>query len=197
MSSPYGELRIAVLNQGWIRTELSAKLNCFPHQVIVYYDGFPVDSNRNQIWKEAKADGIDWLLMTDCDQHWEKNPLDYIAEDKDIIGFPTPIYQPHVDQKRPIRWNISKGKNAPLVRRELVGSGSLLIAKRVIQHPDMTPAFAIHYNEEGIRTSGEDMIFCDRANAAGFEIWAALNNPCHHLKEVDLLYLEKLLEREI
>ena len=50
----------------------------------------------------------------------------------------------------------------------------------------MKAPFQTIYDEEGVRQAGADLIFCERATAAGFEVWAHYDYKCDHHKEVNL-----------
>jgi hypothetical protein len=67
------------------------------------------------------------------------------------------------------------------------GTGMVLIARRVLEHPDLRAPFAYRYNEDGIKIWEEDSTFCYRARKAGFRIWSALSHPCGHVKDVNLV----------
>jgi len=196
------KIDVAVLNQGSVRTELVEKLLKLSHDQrydlsFTYPSRAPVASNRNYICKQFREGDADFLLMTDDDQHWEKNPLDMVEHDLDVVGFPTSVYQPVVSMEKPVRWNMIKkegAEEAPITQVSGIGSGSLLIARRVLEHPDLRAPFMDKFDEDGIRVSSEDLRFCDAVWAAGFQVWAVLVNPCHHLKTVDLLLMHKLLE---
>ena len=196
------KIDIAVLNQGWIRTELVNRLlrivSQTPYDISVSYPNWaPISNNRNRICKVFREGDADFLLMTDADQCWEKNPLDLVEEDLDMVGFPTHVYQPAQSLTSPIKWNIIKLGDvglAPVEQVKAIGSGSLLIARRVLVHSSMRAPFADKFDEDGIRISSEDMWFCEKVRAAGFKIWMASGNPCHHMKPVDLLYMDRLLK---
>jgi hypothetical protein len=72
----------------------------------------------------------------------------------------------------------------------------VLIARRVLEHPDLRAPFAYRYDEDGIKIWEEDSVFCYRARNAGFQIWSALSHPCGHIKEVDLADLHDAIGKE-
>jgi len=167
----------------------------------------PVASNRNGIVKRFLVGDADYLLMLDHDQmfHPQQNPLDYVFEDLDVVGFPTPLWKPDRSPTNPIRWNVwledgegnrtsgTLEEGAGLVECAAVGTGAILIARRVFEHPDLRAPFLDEWDEDGIRTRGEDLTFCERARAAGFRVYAAMDMPCGHLKEVNLLHMMRLM----
>jgi len=199
------KIDVAVLNQGWIRTELVERMVKISHDPrydlrITYPTGSPVAHNRNAICKAFREGDSDFLLMTDDDQFWQKNPLDAVELDLDVLGFPTHVFQPKREPVSPIRWNVVKlpGEQKGAIREvKGIGSGSLLIARRVLVHPDLRDPFQDRFDDEGLRQASEDLWFCEKAREAGFKIWMAANNPCHHIKPVDLMYVDLLIKGEI
>jgi hypothetical protein len=62
----------------------------------------------------------------------------------------------------------------------------LIISRRVLEHPDMKRPFEDVFDQYGKRTAGHDMTFCQRANALGFKVCAALTHPTDHWKMLSL-----------
>jgi len=199
-------VRLAFLNQGWLRVELVNQIYELLKDpryrlTIEYPTDQPVANNRNGIVYRFLQGDDDYLYMNDDDVIPWRNPLDFVERDLDILIFPCPIYKTEPQDGQPLRWNIhytTKDKktikeDVPGGLRKVVsgGSGALLIARRVLEHPALRGPFMDQYNEDGLRTNSEDLSFCDRARDAGFEVYAALCAPCSHNKPVDLLYLMK------
>jgi hypothetical protein len=194
------EVYVAVLTSGWVRHELAAQLVAFLDdrryklELHFSYDR-PTPSNRNGIVKRFLAGEADWLLMIDHDTIPYGNPLDLVERDLDVVTFPYPIWRK--DDDPPITLSLSVGKKGkPIVRlgegvTEVAwgGTGMVLIARRVLEHPDMRAPFAYRYDEDGIKIWEEDSTFCYRVGRAGFRIWSALSHPCGHVKEVNLVDL--------
>jgi hypothetical protein len=173
----------------------------------------PLDVNRNAICQEFYDNGYDYLFFIDDDNPpvWSpesdrhENPLKLIEKDLDIVGLPTPFWNAKTNPtgKYPIVWNAfdfesrlgTDGKNrfgetkkrCGLVEVDAVGTGAIIIARRVFDHPDMRPPFVRPTNEWGGTVKvGADLHFCERAKEAGFKVWNSWDHPCNHLKEVDL-----------
>ena len=167
----------------------------------------PVANNRNQIVRRfLQADG-DYLMMIDEDQAAGFNPMDFVAADKDIVGFPTPVWRTgHTTPDDPIRWNVwiddeegrptggAMKQGDRLVEVGGVGSGLILIARRVLAHPEMQAPFMDEWDEDGCRTASEDRTFCIRARKAGFKVWCAPHHTCGHFKTVDLVKVVTALD---
>jgi hypothetical protein len=153
-----------------------------------YNTGYPGASIRNKIVLNFLADpDADWLLMIDDDQLPEFNPLNYIEYDKDILGWPYPSTKMSI-KNDPICWYPAPpNSDVPMAQVDVVGSGMMLVAKRVFQHPDMRAPFADKFNEDGLFIEGEDYTFCRRATAAGFGVWCAMDRPILHIKPNELV----------
>lgn len=153
----------------------------------------PIASARNRIAREfvESPARFEWLLMIDSDVVPETNPLDLIAQDKDVIGQICPIWKGDLAPGREVMWNVVPLEGSILIGEGLapvqaVGSGCLLIARRVLEHPGMRAPFTERYDEDGVLTVSEDVSFCQRARAAGYQVWADLGGRCSHNRIVDL-----------
>lgn len=160
----------------------------------------PSDNNRHHIFNDFLAGGEDYLLMIDSDNPPVNNPLDLIELDKDIMGCPTPVWHftGKIKGERPIYENAYKyipGKDAytewpnkvGLQKVDAVGTGCILIARRVLEHPGMRKgANQRTLNEDGTVNKGGDIMFCETAKKCGFEVFAHYNYKCLHFAEVEL-----------
>lgn len=151
-----------------------------------YAEGYPTSSVRCKVALKLRAGNADFLLMMDDDQAPTFNPLDYVADDLDVLGFPYPSVR--INGEDPIVWfPAPMDEDAGLVRQDLIGGGCMLIARRVLEHPTMRAPFQDHFNDDGIWVEGEDMTFCRMAREAGFSIWCAMDKPLLHVKPAELL----------
>lgn len=146
------------------------------------------------------SDASFWLSI-DADNPPTRNPLDLIELDKDIIGLPTPVwhYTGEIPGERPIYFNAYRNAVGEdgykewlpqdgLQRVDAIGTGCFIVARRVFENPEMRKApFARKCNEDGTVDRGNDISFCERATAQGFEIWAHFDYPCMHFQELNLL----------
>jgi SAM-dependent methyltransferase len=169
----------------------------------------PIDCNRNSMVKKFLGTDCEWFLTIDADNPPIGNPLKRLKLDKDILAFPTPIWYSQITRRAqgesPIVWNCfdraADGNGwrehypqGGLQEIDAAGTGCMLIKRKVLEHPDMKPAFYREWNEHGIVTGGSDLVFCKRAKAAGFEIWADYGCACHHFKEIDLTQIYELFK---
>lgn len=147
-----------------------------------------IDESREDFW-----------LSIDADNPPIGNPLDRIADDLDVVGFPTPVWHFTGEQKgeRPIYWNVYKRKGdegysewpekSGLQRVDAVGLGCFLMARRVMERPELRyGAFVRKLNTDGTVDRGNDISFCERAREAGVALWADFDRPCRHFAELEL-----------
>ena len=115
----------------------------------------PYENNLHHIVNDFMAGGYDFWLNIDSDNPPTKNPLDLVELDKDIIGLPTPIWHYEgINQKkgeRPVYWNGydydektgAYREHLPregLQKVDAVGTGCILIARRVFENKEMRKA---------------------------------------------------------
>lgn len=142
-----------------------------------------------------------WLSIDDDNPPaFRKNPLDLVKEDRDIVGFPTPVY--HFTGKkrgeRPVIWNAYSWDAEEEAYREFtdreglqevdaVGCGMILYHRRVFEHPEMQKApFTRGTDQYGRVNLGADLAMCQRAKKAGFRIWCAFEYPCDQFSELSM-----------
>lgn len=205
-------VQIIVLTLGWLRAEQRDFMVILSRDdrygmIMGKNDAKPVTNNRNQIVKAFLDSPHDFLLMMDNDVVPRGNPLDYIERDLDIVVFPCPIWKPSQGNANPVVWNIrlrdedgnpTSGKIKAEGLREISegGTGAMLIARRVLEHPDMAAPFVEEMDEYGVSKMGHDLAFCARAREAGFKVWAALDCPCRHWDELDLSVVDSFFKQE-
>lgn len=159
----------------------------------------PSDNNRHHIFRDFLAGGEDYLLMIDSDNPPMNNPLDLVELDRDVMGYPTPVwhYTGKIKGERPIYENVYKYvpdedayKEWPdkvgLQKPDAVGTGCIMIARRVLEHPKMQGANQRTLNKDGTVDKGGDIMFCETARKCGFGIWAHYNYRCQHFVELEL-----------
>jgi hypothetical protein len=166
----------------------------------------PTSSNRNEVALFVRSDPeVDYLLTVDDDVVPPVRVLDYVEEDRDVVVFPYHIWRANENADHPVMLAISLledartrwvDKRQRLVEISRGGTGAMLIARRVLEHPAMAAPFADGFDDAGVRNNGHDLMFCDRARAAGFTIWAAMDCVSSHYKTVDLARVSQLLARQ-
>lgn len=206
---------VGVPNEGWVRKEVpQALLNILRQQndlsrvKVLWPAKGDVVENRNLLAKIARDEGFDFLLMWDSDQAPSFNPLDFAEYDKDVIGFPTPMYKAGEDPEKPIALNVTEdlpggdwiskqfNGNEGLTKLDgMIGTGLMLVATRVFEHPDLQAPFLELRDDDGLVELGEDQNFCRRARQAGFEVWTDPRYPSEHWNEVALLHATQQINR--
>lgn len=147
------------------------------------------------------ASDADFFLNIDSDNPPTANPCELSLLDKDICGVATPVY--HCDTSKPNdrpyylnayrRNEAEDGWNEWLPQEgiqpvDAVGTGCILIARRVLEDPVMQLApFRRTTDDAGRVQYGNDLNFCKRAKDRGFEVWCDFRSPCEHIIQVPLL----------
>ncbi len=195
---------VTIPNTGWLHKTtayalLKLQLDSRYHLRVSLPTDVPLENNQHHIISDFLKGGEDYWMSIDSDTAPMKNPLDLVELDKDIIGCPYPIW--HYTEKpreRPIYWAAydyvededAYKEHEPkegLQRVDAIGGGCMLISRRVFEQPDMqTGAFARTTYKDGTVEKGNDIAFCERARAAGFEVWAHYDYPAMHTNELEL-----------
>ena len=187
---------LAILNQGEIRTDLSQVLNLLIQSdayrlYLTYPVAKPITNNRNTIAQKFLAGDADFLMMIDSDIIPPPNILNLADFDKDII---TPLM--FVQQKGTlIPLFLKRNKDGMydaadylaktgLQEVDATGTGCIIIKRKVleqIKHP-----FENIYDEDGIKTLGQDFAFCQKTKKLGFKAWVHLDYVASHHSTQDL-----------
>lgn len=156
----------------------------------------PYVANLHECINDFLANGEDYWLTFDADNPPTKNPLDLIEHDCDVMGLVTPVWHNSVPGDRPWYLNALDAKDdgyAPhedckgLQEVDAVGSGCLLVARRVLLKLRDQQPFMRVWKKDGTVELGGDFSFCRKAKAAGFRIFTHYDYLCHHFNELDLL----------
>lgn len=196
---------ISVPNMHWIHKHVVHKMMLLlidgRYKVnIIFPSHKPYVNNLHHIVNEFMDGEYDSWLNIDSDNPPIQNPLDLVQLDRDIVGLPTPIWHFTGEKKgeRPVYWNAYDYDSETglyrehqvrdgLQRVDAVGTGCLLISRRVFEKPEMRKApFMRAWNEDGTVEKGNDIMFCERARANGFEIYCHFDYPCDHFSELSL-----------
>jgi hypothetical protein len=149
---------------------------------------------------------FNWWISIDADNPPERNPLDLITFDKDVIGCPTPIYHWTGKQgERPIYWNAYQydeqnglyrewPEREGLQRVDAIGTGCFVAHRRVFEHPDLRYGAFQRRWEKGRVERGNDLAFCERAKEAGFAVWAHYDYPAEHMVEIPLNEISRAIK---
>jgi len=204
---------ISWLNQGEIRVENAYLMikwakegKYFTHLGEDFIHSFPSDkpiiNNRNKIVKDfLKKPEYEYLLMVDDTIIPPANLLDLSLLDKDVI---TPVMFAHrqnaivplVLKKREGHKDyeiLNVNGDEGLVEVDSVGTGCIMIHRRVLEHPKMRFPFKNVWNKDGERILGQDLNFAKRAKKCGFKLWVHLSFICDHWTPMSLKNLYRTI----
>jgi hypothetical protein len=144
-----------------VRTTRVERLSLFNQRMSLLPEG------RNELVRQALADGADWLFWLDSDMLFPSTALDrLLAHHQHIVGATylrrTP---PHrlLGAPHPGGWGAFG-----LTEMAVMPFGCMLVRRQVFE--DLrTPWFRLDY--EGAQPVGEDVGFCRRAIDAGYQIY--------------------------
>lgn len=203
---------VTVPNEHWVHKEVTQRL------LLLQADGRyrlrfefpshePYENNQHHIVNTFMDGDAAFWLSIDSDNPPTNNPLDLVVLDKDIIGLPTPVW--HYTGKpgeRPVYWNAydyveesdayrEHPAKEGLQRVDAIGTGCFLVARRVFLHQGMRQApFKRKTNPDGTVNKGNDISFCERARARGFEVWTHYGYPCRHYSaNIELTQVESAI----
>ena len=194
---------ISFPNTHWIHKHVVHKMMLMltdgRHKVnIIMPSHKPYVNNLHHILNDFMDGDYDFWLNIDSDNPPIQNPLDLVQLDRDIIGLPTPIWHYTGNGERPVYWNAynydettgayrEHQEKEGLQRVDAVGTGCILMSRRVFEKPEMRKApFMREWNEDGTVEKGNDIKFCERARENGFEIYCHYDYPCDHFSELSL-----------
>lgn len=149
---------------------------------VMFKEGAYVDQNRNYLAEKAVAGAFSHLLFIDEDMAFPKDAITkLLAQDKDIISvyynkreFPLTTVVKEIDENGNLRnGEYERPKEASKVWA--VGMGLTLIRTGVFGKVPK-PWFqygVIKLAGDGPKDNfvGEDFYFCEKAHAAGFDVW--------------------------
>lgn len=205
---------VTVPNQHWVQKHVVHKM------MLLLTDGRyrvniqepshkPYVNNLQHIVNEFMEGQFDFWLNIDADNPPTQNPLDLVKLDKSIIGLPTPVWHfvGNKEGERPIYFNAYDYESVSdmysehqpqegLQMVDAVGTGCVLIARRVFAHSDLRyGAFQRTWNRDGTMDKGNDIAFCERARRAKFDIYCHYDYPCDHFSELSLLEVLRAMKQ--
>lgn len=197
---------VAVAVTGWIRYELARTLLELTQDrryslEFLFQSARPISTARHAILNEFLRSEADYLLMLDSDVIPYHSPLDLVELDLDVVAMACPIWRPGCSP--PIVLNttpVDGSKTVTLCEGAIAevtqtSTGGIVIARRVIGHPNMKNPFVCVYDGDGLLAVDDDVSFYQRARAAGFRIYVSLDHVCGHVKEVDIVTIANAVAR--
>lgn len=190
---------LAVLNQGSVRPELSYLTTRWVIQnkynvYLAFPAEKPISNNRNKIVLDfLKRKDLDYLIMIDSDIVPPLNFLDLLDHKKAIIspvcyafrqGAIVPLILKANDEGTYNVMDVSGDEG--LIEVDALGTGAMIIHRKVLEDPKMKAPFENIYDENGVRVRGLDLSFCRKAKEIGYPVFCHLNFTCSHWVKVDL-----------
>ena len=196
MSLKQKTVYLAILNQGTIRTDLAQVIN-----IIIQNDSYriqltypvakPITNNRNTIVQKFLATDCDYLMMIDSDIVPPPNILTLVDFDKDIAtplmfvrqkGLLIPLF---LKRNKDGMYDAADYLNKTGMQEvDATGTGCIVIKREVVK--SMKYLFQNRYDEDGIKTLGNDFAFCQDAKKLGYKVWVHLDYVAGHHSVQDL-----------
>jgi hypothetical protein len=121
------------------------------------------------------------VMVTGCYPILLQSGLNWVMSDRGQDGH-YHCFKRHHDQAHPYRVDAS-------------GGGCLLVPREILAVVD--PAWFLWIERPDGTQMSEDIYFFDKMNRLGFYTWADPSVLCKHYKEIELLSLTELIEREV
>lgn len=183
----------------WLHKELVAVLMEMARDRRVQLDSFfptmmPVEQARNTAIKGFLEDNYTHLMFIDDDTVPQRNPVDLVFLNLDIVGMVYPIRKKSSITSSAYRY-LGANQFIPVqtpprtdnpIMVDAVASGMMVISREVLEVLKNKQPFMRKWDEQGICSMGSDFNFCLKAKEAGFKIWAHFGYRCKHFKESDL-----------
>lgn len=188
---------VSVLHQGWVRPELTKYIVNLSKDPRVHYEIMmtnlkPSENNRNNAVRAALTGGYDYLFTIDHDIVPLRDMGDLVLLDLDVVGMACPQWNMS-DPSFPVffvgmdkvegGYQEHKDRNG-LQEVDAVGSGALLIARRVLEK--VKEPFVRKW-EKGFAVVGLDFYFSEKAKKQGFKVYCHYDYITDHIKEISLL----------
>ena len=161
-----------------------------------------VDNARNILIDRFMATDKEWFLSVDTDIVLPEHAVTRLLSRGlplvgALINVNTNPPSPQIYQRMRVYEKLSEGlpwgsatflidkewEPGDLVKADATGAGCLLIHRDVFDKiPGKSPARWFHHDFRGNIWFGEDMVFCERAAAAGFQLYIDTSVKAGHLK---------------
>ena len=149
-----------------------------------------VAGGRNTLVKRALDIGSEWVLFLDDDQSFPPDLLlKLLAHERDVVsalyvqraGGHGPIAFSHRNEHGLYeRLDLTTLPGDGLLKVRAVGAGGLLVRSEVFHAIDSEPTW-FRYGQWEEFDAAEDIIFCEKAQKAGFEVFVDLGTPIGHM----------------
>lgn len=188
---PTGEFGVLVCvpTRGYPWHETAKALEPYNPQYVL--EKLNVANARNRIVREFLKTKADVLVMCDDDvippvgfvEALLNTPYDVVSAPTPIAKFPRhPIFLNSFNVNDEGRFYTvpTPGQDTPHIPVDAVGTGCVLIHRRVLAHPALKRPFDQKVDEDGVVITGQDLNFSNRVKDAGFSIGANYDVLCDH-----------------
>lgn len=138
--------------------------------------GTYIHTSRNDLAKQAMADGADYILWLDDDMRFPKDVLIRLLQRREKfvgVNYPTriaPFAPVAIESIDPPVKHMPTPDSPALSSVEAIGFGVVLLHTEVLNNIRY-PWFENYRDTERNRWVGEDVDFCNKARAAGYEVF--------------------------
>jgi hypothetical protein len=145
---------------------------------------------RNTLVERSLKEESDWILFVDDDQVFPADLLkNLLAHDVDVVCAP---YLRRAGQHTPIAYShrrddglyepidLTKLPGEGLLKVQACGAGGLLVRSHVFHAISSEPDW-FQYGHVGAWDASEDIVFAEKCNAAGFDVYVDLGSPIGHM----------------
>lgn len=148
---------------------------------------------RNMLAQRAMDVGAEWILYVDDDHVFAPDLLmNLLAHEQPIVsalylrraGDHSPLAFSHrdPDTKLYVPIDLTQLPGEGLLKVRATGAGGLLIRTEVFRAIDSEPTWFEHGRVHGTDwNAAEDIIFCEKAQRAGFDVYVDLDSPIGHM----------------
>jgi len=188
LGMPFGRPMDLEPIQAWVDLIIHAVLDPSFTVLARYTRTAYLDLNRDNIVKRALETECEAVLMIDTDMSYPPLILEtLVSRDKDVIGVPyyTSVWNEEAhksekvapvifdyDKKRKFWHQWPKVEQKEPFRVDAVGTGIMLIKTKVFKKIDAPWfPFFVYQGKQETRIMGEDLGFCIKCMAKGFEVW--------------------------
>ena len=193
---------ITVPNQGWLHkfcvfALLRLQADNRVEKTLLLPTHKPYENSLNKIVIDFLNGNYDYWLSFDDDNPPQKNIIDLVFLDKDVIGCPTPVWANMKEGDRPWYFNAMdkvEGGWKPhepcggLQSVDTIGSGCFVVARHVIEYMRKQGIFFQRpIDKNGIVERGHDFEYFNQVKNFGYGVYAHYDYICSHFNEIDII----------
>lgn len=159
----------------------------------------PFEHARNLALTRARDGRFDWCFQIDNDIDFCENPLRWIRPGKDVIAMPYYRYEGPEGLQADVRGQVYETDAEGFARVELIGTGAMMISKKVWQTIPRGPWFRHVMNEESELQDykvAESFYFCRFIAEHGLGVWG-VPRLVRHFHNADLAWMAQEIDTRV